>query len=755
MGLFGKKGGKKERDEEQAKPAGEREGEEALSREPQETDREELLNNFLSRIGSAVQSPALHPEDDVQGRLPVPRPGELAEIEVPPAMEEKIRQLRAITSAIEKRPQVTPDTSKTDFSRYRVPYITTLNPAQLAAVVTTDKPVLVIAGAGSGKTRIIVHRVSWLIENGAEPGSILLLTFTRKAAREMLDRVETLLHDESAGKVTGGTFHSFASFILRKYASMLGLAPNFTIIDTADSEDIVDLIRTELKLSSKDRKFPKKSRIYDIISYSRNRGETIPKVIAKYYSGLRDYISDIELIFSGYTRYKKLSRIFDFDDLMEVLRDALRDHAAFRQILQKRYAYVMVDEFQDTNVIQKEIVDFIAAGHRRIMVVGDDAQSIYAFRGANYENILRFPETYPECAVVRIEENYRSNQKILDFTNELIDHARIGYKKRLFTRNNHQVIPVVRRVYGEEDEAVFIVDRMMELIEEGVPPGELAVLNRADWHNRYIQVELNKRGIPYVVVGGFKFNERMHIKDIIAYLRLTYNPSDAVAWHRVLKYIGGIGKVTASGVIETLQQGNETFSFEAFSQRKFYHDLLTLGHMLAEASQPENSLNRKVEIIRDYYAPILKSRETDYLNRMMDIDVLVDLSRKYKDLDRFLSDFALDPPSRRVADQSTPLIDEGEEKGKITLSTVHSAKGLEWYAVFIPHALDGMFPSNRAVNLEDMEEERRLFYVACSRAKEELYIAFPRYLYSYDAFFHLPSRFLLEMDPTKFVFTDG
>jgi len=440
---------------------------------------------------------------------------------------------------------------------------------------------------------------------------------------------------------------------------------------------------------------------------------------------------------------------------MEVLRDALRDNPSFRQIMQKRYSYVMVDEFQDTNVVQKDIVDFIAAGHRRIMVVGDDAQSIYAFRGANYENILRFPETYPECAVIRIEENYRSNQKILDFTNEVIDHARIGYKKRLFTKNDRDVIPVVRRLMSEEDEAIFIVDRMMELIEAGVPLSELAVLNRADWHNRYIQTELNKRGIPYVVVGGFKFNERMHIKDMIAYLRLTYNPSDAVAWHRVLKYIGGVGKVTASGVIDTLRNSENMFSFEAFSQRKFYNDLRQLGMMLAQASQPEHTLTQKIELIREYYAPILKTREEDYLNRMMDVDVLLDLSRKYKDLDRFLSDFALDPPSRRVADQSTPLIDEGEEKGKITLSTVHSAKGLEWYAVFIPHALDGMFPSNRALTLEDMEEERRLFYVACSRAKEELYITFPRYLYSYDAFFHLPARFLLEMDKEKFTFIDG
>jgi DNA helicase-2/ATP-dependent DNA helicase PcrA len=386
------------------------------------------------------------------------------------------------------------------------------------------------------------------------------------------------------------------------------------------------------------------------------------------------------------------------------------------------------------------------------MVVGDDSQSIYAFRGANYENILRFPETYPECVVVKIEENYRSNQKILDFTNSIIDNARIGYKKKLFSRNSRQTIPVIRRVYDQQEEAVFIVDRIMELSEQNVPLNEIAVLNRADWHNRYIQVEMSKRGIPYVVVGGFRFNERMHIKDIISYLRITYNPSDAVAWHRVLKYIGGVGQVTAGTIISDFHNSRDPFSFEAFKQRKFYDDLIMLGKMLAKASQPEYTLTQKVEIIIEYYAPILKERADDYYIRMQDIAVLSDLSGKYRDLDKFLSDFALDPPSKRAADQTKPLIDEGEEDGKVTISTVHSAKGLEWYAVFIPHALEGMFPSNRATNIEEMEEERRLFYVACSRAKEELYITFPRSIYSYDAVFHLPSRFLVEIGKEKYIF---
>jgi DNA helicase II / ATP-dependent DNA helicase PcrA len=711
----------------------------------------DLLDSFLKQItGTVLVQPKINHDEpeDIQSI----EWSEYPDIELSPDLDKKITELQLIANSIDKKNASNEYNTTLDLSKFKVNYTSALNPSQLMAVIITENPVLVIAGAGSGKTRVIVYRVSYLIEKGVDAQSILLLTFTRKASREMLERVETLLQDKRVGNVTGGTFHSFAAFILRKYSNMLNLPPNFTIIDTSDSEDIIDLIRTELKYNKKDKKFPRKSRIYDIISYSRNKNTSISSIIHAQYSGLIDFIPDLEMIYKGYSHYKSLSKILDFDDLMEVLRDGLRDNLRFRENLQNHYQYVMVDEFQDTNIVQKKIVDYISEKHRRIMVVGDDSQSIYAFRGANYENILRFPETYPECVVVKVEENYRSNQKILDFTNSIIDNAKIGYKKKLFTKNLRQTIPIIKRVYGQQEEAEFIVDRIMELSEQNIPLNEIAVLNRADWHNRYIQVEMSKRGIPYVVVGGFRFNERMHIKDIISYLRITYNPADAVAWHRVLKYIGGVGQVTAGSVINDFRNNEDPYSFETFKQRKFYSELLMLGKMLAKASRPEYTLNQKVEIIVDYYAPILKAREDDYSIRMQDVAVLIDLSRKYKDLDRFLSDFALDPPSKRVADQTKPLIDEGEEEGKVTISTVHSAKGLEWYVVFIPHALEGLFPSNKAVNLEEMEEERRLFYVACSRAKEELYVTFPRNIYSYDAVFHLPSRFLVEIDKEKYIF---
>lgn len=713
------------------------------------TEREALLESFLSQIKPRV--PQTNAGSGYDDDLPSLSLASYSTVPVPTEMEQKILELQTITSSITKREFDINAIQHINLQSLKVNYRHALNSAQLAAVVTTEQPVLVIAGAGSGKTRVIVHRVSYLIEKGVDPQMILLLTFTRKAANEMLDRVEMLLHDKNVGNVTGGTFHSFASYILRRYANLIGLPSNFTIIDNSDSEDIIDLIRTELRFNTKDKKFPKKSRILEIISYARNRQMSIRSIIEKQYTGLLDYVKDIELLHSGYTRYKQASQMLDFDDLMDVLNNSLKNNTKFRDILQNTYQYVMVDEFQDTNAVQNEIVQQIAARHRRIMVVGDDAQSIYAFRGANYENILRFPQVYTDCAIIKIEENYRSNQHILDFTNCIISNAKIGFKKKLYTRNQQPRIPVLQRVYNQEDEAQLIVDRIMELIEQGIPLNQIAVLNRADWHNRYIQAELSKRGIPYVVVGGFKFSERMHIRDVVAFLRLTYNPADAVSWHRVLKYIGGIGQVTAGSLINTIQGSDDKFSFEAFKSRKFYLELLELGKVLSKASQPEYNLTQKIEIIRDYYAPMLKARETDYLARMQDVEVLIDLSKKYRTLDKFLSDFALDPPSKRIADQSTPLINEGEDEGKVTISTVHSAKGLEWYAVFIPHALDGMFPSIRATNLEDMEEERRLFYVACSRAKEELYITFPRNVASYDAFFHLPSRFLVEIEKDKYI----
>ena len=669
------------------------------------------------------------------------------EVESTERTDKKIIELRTIISSIENRSFIP---AEIRFEKtFRIDYIRELNRAQLEAVTTINGPVLVIAGAGSGKTRVIVHRVAFMIENGIDPGDILLLTFTRKAASEMLGRVQQLLRDNSAQKVFGGTFHSFSNYILRKYSNLLGIPANFTIIDEEDSADTIDLIRSELKIGKKEKAFPRKNRIQEIISSARNRNLTIAEVIENEFSGLGDFIADIELIYRGYTKYKKICKIFDYDDLMDVLRDSLRDIPLFRQRSQNEYKFIMVDEYQDTNVVQKEIVEHLSGGSRNILVVGDDSQSIYSFRGANYENILRFPQKYPDCKVIKIEENYRSNQKILDFTNEIIFNAKLGYKKRLYSKIEYEAVPVVRKFYDQQEEAEFVVDRILEYREKGIALNQIAILVRAFWHARYIEVELNKRSIPYVAVGGLKFNERKHVKDVISYLRIIQNPYDAVAWHRVLKYLPGVGMVTAKRIIEKIrtEKGIDAYSFE---KTKFADGLTSLTAMISRAMENSVPVSRKIEFIKEYYTPLLQAREYDSQVRLLDINVLIDLSSKYDALEKFLSEFALDPPSRNFGTKTVPLIDESED-APLTVSTIHSAKGLEWHSVIIPHALDGLIPSVRSLNnIEEIEEERRLFYVACSRAKQDLLITMPSYVTTYNAFLSYPSRFLIEISRDKF-----
>ena len=712
-------------------------------------DRERLLEDFLGDLKDAEATPG-------ESRSGLPEihylnPDDYPVIEISDEAREKIDELRQIADSIEqKKHKLEYASQEVAKGNFQIDYRRQLNEAQLTAVTTTEGPLLVIAGAGSGKTRVIVYRVSYLLENNVEPGSILLLTFTRKAAHEMLIRVGKLLKDNRVGKVMGGTFHSFAVFVLRKYGALLNLSNNFTIIDTADSEDTIDLVRTELKYNRNDKKFPKKKRLQKIISGSRNRNMTIRAFIERYYTGLIDYIKDIELIYNGYSRYKTASNILDFDDLMELLRNSLRDNPRFRNKLQEDFHYIMVDEFQDTNVKKKEIIDMLAMKHRNLMVVGDDAQSIYAFRGANYENILRFPQKFPDCKVVKIEKNYTTNRKIIDFTNNIVDHALIGYKKKLFSDIESHDLPVVRRFYDEEEEAAFIVSKVMELREQNVPLNEIAVLNRADWHNRYIQTELNKRSIPYLVVGGLKFNERRHIKDMIAYLRILLNPHDSVAWHRILKLLPGIGKVTAGQIVRAVRKTGE-LSLTQYTGKNYFVHLRQLRDVMQRTGEEHLYVNERLQILKEYYRPILESQETDFQSRLLDVDVLIGLAKQYESIDRFLSDFALEPPSRSLSGESTPLIDESEEP-PMTISTIHSAKGLEWHTVIIPHALDGLLPSIRAKDLEEMEEERRLFYVACSRAREQLFITFPGVIYSYDAIFTYPSRFIAEMDKDKFIY---
>ncbi len=666
---------------------------------------------------------------------------------------ERIRELSRISKKIERN-LVDGKAVSLVSKDFKIDYKASLNPSQYAAATTVDGPLLVIAGAGSGKTRTIVYRVAFLIESGVPPESILLLTFTRKAANEMISRTSDLLDDMRCQQVTGGTFHSFANHFLRRYSALAGVSAGFTIADTVDSEDIIDLCRRELHLEKHKKAFPRKARLQEIISRARNCGMSVSEVVERDYSGLVEFTKEMDLISRAFDTYKKSHQIFDFDDLMERLRDSLAENARFRNAIQGRFNYIMVDEFQDTNLVQKEIADQVAASHRNIMVVGDDSQSIYSFRGANFENILRFPETYPDCKYVKIEQNYRSNQDILDFTNSLISKAQLGYRKNLYSTKNSRGKPHVKRLFDQPAEAEFIVSKILELREHGVGLNQIAVLYRASHHGNFIQAELLTHNIPYVVYGGIRFIERRHVKDIIAYLKIIQNPLDAISWNRILHLIPGVGGVTASRIVNHIQKQEGSMDFSGFEGKKYAPGLEELGETLMKARKDGLTIPERIDVFAGYYAPILDTLEDDSEVRLKDIDVLCELARRYEDLEKFLSDFALDPPSNRFQDKTTPSIDGGEE-GHVVLSTVHSAKGLEWRTVFVAHLLDGLFPIERSlVNLEQLEEERRLFYVACTRAKEELYLTLPSSVSSWGAFYTRESRFLAEIEKDKYLLND-
>ena len=593
--------------------------------------------------------------------------------------------------------------------------------------------------------------MGWLIENGVNPSQILLLTFTRKAAQEMLTRVEELLGDQSISNVLGGTFHSFANMALRQYAGLTGILSNFSIIDPQDAADIIDLLRNEFKISGKKqgRPFPKKGTVYEIISKSKNLETTIEQTISKYFDELTGFIPEIEKLHRALAAYKKAANLMDYDDLIIVFRDKLRENSIFREKLQERIKYVLVDEYQDTNNIQRDIVELLCSGKKNVTVVGDDAQSIYSFRGANFENILRFPHAFPQCGVIKIEENYRSGQEILHFTNGIIEHARIGFRKALFSTSSKGKKPVVQRFADGVEEAEFIVDKMVELRNNDLDYGDFAVLTRASWQNNYVQTALMKRQIPFVVVGGIKFSERRHVKDIIALLKLVVNPLDAVAWHRVLQLIEGIGKVRASEIVSGIHQKAGQIEFSSFRGRKYYDDLKKIEDLFASLRASALTPLQMLDKIYPFYLPLLKKAEDDFEVRIKDLEIFKTVAGKYSDVEKFVTEFTLEPPSNRYQDQNTPLVNSDEKP--VTVSTIHSAKGLEWHTVFIPFALDGLIPSVRSMqNLQELEEERRLFYVACTRSKENLYISMPAYHASWDAHFTRPSRFLAEVDEERF-----
>lgn len=631
-----------------------------------------------------------------------------------------------------------------------IDYQKELNEAQYRAVTTLEGPVLVIAGAGSGKTRTLIYRVARLIESGVAPASILLLTFTRKAAQEMLRRA-ALLMDSRCEEVSGGTFHSVANLILRKYGPAVGLNPAFTILDRTDSEDVISLLRTLLGLNERARRFPKKQTIAEIFSKTVNKSLALDEVILQDYSHFADHLEDLYKLLKTYEQYKAQKLLLDYDDLLVKLRTLLADHGALSLQLSDTYRYIMVDEYQDTNRIQAEIVQLLASTHNNVMVVGDDSQSIYSFRGAHFRNIMDFPKQFPGTRIFTLEENYRSTQPILELANAIISQAEEKYPKNLFTRKNHGVAPALIQAEDERSQSRFVCQKVLELREEGVPLHEMAVLFRSSFLSFDLEIELARYNIPYIKRGGFKFMETAHVKDVLAHLRVLANPRDSVSWNRVLLLIEGIGPRTSQTLISQVMASMARTG-------DFIGGLVpfTTGHSYSPGLEELCSLLRKLNggglspaeqmgWVCRYYQPLLQHRYDDYPKRMKDLEHLQTLSERYRDVGILLSDLALEPPDESVSDIASP----GEEDERLILSTIHSAKGLEWHTVFIIWALDGRLPSLHAfVSEEDLEEERRLFYVAVTRAKENLFIAYPVKVFdrATGSVLSKPSRFIEDLD---------
>ncbi len=625
---------------------------------------------------------------------------------------------------------------------FEIDYRKELNDSQFEAVSAIDGAYLVIAGAGTGKTRTLVFRVARLIELGYDPSSILLLTFTRKAAREMMNRAAMLL-DNRCARIMGGTFHSFANLTLRKYSKFLNLNPNFTILDQSDSQDVINLIRGQLHLNQKQQRFPNKTTIYKILSLSVNTEKNIADIITSEYPHFEQFIPDIFKIKQLYESYKYRNSLLDYDDLLVFLRDFLNDFGPGAKALLSGIRFVMVDEYQDTNKLQSDIVKGLAQLNHNVMVVGDDSQSIYSFRGADFRNIMEFPKLFPDAKIIKLEENYRSTQEILNFANHIIENAVEKYSKFLFTRKSSGELPGVIGARDENMQARFVVERVLELREEGVPLNDIAVLFRSSFMSFQLEIELNKANIPYIKVGGMKFIETAHVKDLLAFLRIDANPKDLVSWYRVLLLLEGIGPKTAQKIMEDISEGKISFANPPTEEIKknykpgFYSLLELLHNISTNYTLPVD----KLEVVLQYYKPIFKSKYDDYNKRQKDLETFVNIVQNYKDLQALLADMALEPPQESVTDIEA----ESNEEEYLTLSTIHSAKGLEWHTVFIIHALEGYFPSAQSFGkLETLEEERRLMYVASTRAKQNLYICYPTRLFDRQSGFTIakPSRFI-------------
>jgi len=631
---------------------------------------------------------------------------------------------------------------------FKIDYKKELNPEQYEVVTKADGPCLVLAGAGSGKTRTLVYRVVYLLEQGIAPKNIMLVTFTNKAAREMLERIEVILRGEAKG-LWGGTFHHIGNRILRIYGEAIGIANNFTILDEEDSLTLVKncLSRTA---APADKYFPKAKVVKSIISMSVNLCRPIRQTMAERYDYLKpEYCAYILEASEIYAQRKKSANALDFDDLLLKWNELLEKSPAVKSKLGRQFQYILVDEFQDTNYLQNKIIANLAEPQRNILAVGDDAQSIYAFRGADVNNILTFPKLFADARTFRLDINYRSTPEILKFANSSINLNEKKFEKNLTAVKSHGSEPAVAPLDDNYEQARFVCQRILDLQrEKEYGLNDLAVLFRSHFQSLELEMELNKRNIPYQMRGGLKFFEQAHLKDITAYLKILANFNDEISWLRILNLYPGIGQATAEKIWKQISTQPDlakavgyNFGLTGKAGNSLNDALKTIGKLLKVES---SDLSVMVKTIIDRgYDEYLKSNYENYQERLEDLNQLMEFIGSYDNLEKFLSDTALAENFRGETAAET-----GENDESLVLSTIHQAKGLEWKAVFVIGLSEGQFPHAKVYDKpQELEEERRLFYVACTRAKDELYLTYP--IFGMDSILR-PSQFITELSPSLY-----
>ncbi|MBI3312215.1 MAG: ATP-dependent helicase [Candidatus Omnitrophica bacterium] len=637
-----------------------------------------------------------------------------------------------------------------------VPYEKELNPEQLQVVTSPPGPTLVLAGPGSGKTRTLTYRVAYLLQQKQIPADrILLVTFTVKAAREMLDRVERIVRSAPEG-LWGGTFHHVGNLLLRRHAELLGRTPAFGILDEEDSRDLISACIDDLKVPQTKTRLPQAAVLGAVFSLSENTLQPLDRIVEKTYPQFLEHLDFIRGVSERYARRKKQANLLDYDDLLKGWLTLLQEHPSLRVRYGTQFEYILVDEYQDTNRLQFELIRSLASVHGNILAVGDDAQSIYAFRGADLSNLLEFEKTFPGAAIYRLETNYRSTPEILNLANHSIRFNTRQFPKELQSVQESGPLPAVVPLNDARQQAAFVAQRVLELRAEGTPLKKIAVLFRARFQAAELELELAKRNIPYLVRGGIRFFEQAHIKDALAHLRIVVNPMDQISWERIFRLQEGIGPAyarrlwewlsAASNPLQTALQSEEGKGLPSRAQAAWKRLRSSLAELAgSRSSKPAELL---VSVLQTGYDAYLETHFENPRDRREDLEQLVNLASSYAETDRFIEDLTLREPFKG---ESLKGWEEPDEH--LVLSTIHQAKGLEWTAVFLIGLVEGQFPHPKSFeNPEELEEERRLFYVATTRTKRELHLTYPltRYTYQRGEVLLRPSQFIQELPENLF-----